>query len=92
MNDWDAAWSFRRSFLTGKENLEKFPDFQPTIMLQGSMQVAAGTIPPGYQWLSNLLGINGTIDTGMQNLEKVLNSRIRMRSFFMMKRHFIIAT
>ena len=24
---WDAAWSFRRSFLTGKENLSKFPDF-----------------------------------------------------------------
>jgi tetratricopeptide (TPR) repeat protein len=71
---WDAGWAFRRSFLTGKENLEKFPGFQPTIMLQGAMQVAAGTIPPGYQWLTNLLGINGTIDSGMQNLEKMLNS------------------
>ena len=72
---WDAAWSFRRSFLTGKENLEKFPEFQPSRMLQGSMQVAAGTIPPGYQWLSSLLGIHGTIDAGMQNLENMLNSQ-----------------
>jgi tetratricopeptide (TPR) repeat protein len=71
---WDAAWSFRRSFLTGKENLEKFPGFQPGHMLQGAMQVAAGTIPPGYQWLSSLLGIHGTIDAGMQNLEGMLNS------------------
>jgi tetratricopeptide (TPR) repeat protein len=71
---WDAAWAFRRSFLTGKENLEKFPDFQPSIMLQGSMEVAAGTIPPGYQWLSNLLGIHGSIDAGMHNLESMLNS------------------
>jgi tetratricopeptide (TPR) repeat protein len=71
---WDAAWAFRRSFLTGRENLEKFPDFQPSIMLQGSMEVAAGTIPPGYQWLSNLLGIHGTIDAGMHNLESMLNS------------------
>jgi len=71
---WDAAWAFRRSFLTGKENLEKFPDFQPSIMLQGSMEVAAGTIPPGYQWLSNLLGIHGTIDAGMHKLERMLNS------------------
>jgi tetratricopeptide (TPR) repeat protein len=70
---WDAAWSFRRSFLTGKENLAKFPEFQPARMLQGSMQVAAGTIPPGYQWLSSLLGIHGTIDDGMRNLENVLN-------------------
>jgi hypothetical protein len=71
---WDAAWAFRRSFLTGKENVGKFPDFQPSRMLQGSMQVAAGTIPPGYQWLSNLLGIHGTINDGMHNLESVLNS------------------
>ncbi len=71
---WDAAWLFRRSFLAGKENLEKFPGFQPSLMLQGSMQVAAGTIPPGYQWLSSLLGIRGTIDAGMRNLENVLNS------------------
>ena len=71
---WDAAWAFRRSFLTGRDNLEKFPDFQPSRMLQGSMQVAAGTIPPGYQWLSSLLGISGTIESGMHNLENTLNS------------------
>jgi len=72
---WDAAWSFRRSFLTGKDNLEKFPEFQPSRMLQGSMQVAAGTIPPGYQWLSSLLGIHGSIDAGMQILENMLSSQ-----------------
>ena len=44
-------------------------------MLQGSMQVAAGTIPPGYQWLSSLLGIHGTIEDGMKNLENMLNSQ-----------------
>jgi len=79
---WDAAWSFRKSFLAGKENLERFPDFQPGRMLQGSMQVAAGTIPPGYQWLSTLLGIHGTIDAGMRNLEAVLDSRDPMAQLF----------
>src|SRR5664279_805067 len=71
---WDAAWAFRRSFLASNENISKFPDFQPSLMLQGAMQVAAGTIPPGYQWLSSLLGIHGTIDEGMRNLENVLKS------------------
>jgi tetratricopeptide (TPR) repeat protein len=71
---WDAAWYFRKSFLIGKENLEKFPGFQPSLMLQGSMQVAAGTIPPGLQRLSSLMGIHGTIDSGMKNLENMLNS------------------
>ncbi|HEY4935727.1 MAG TPA: hypothetical protein VII44_04065 [Puia sp.] len=71
---WDAAWAFRKSFLIGNENLQKFPDFQPSRMLQGSMQVAASTIPPGYQLLSSLLGIRGTINAGMHNLESMLNS------------------
>jgi tetratricopeptide (TPR) repeat protein len=73
-NRWDAAWSFRRSFLAGKENLQRFPDFQPSRMLQGAMQVAAGTVPPGYQWLGNLLGIQGTIEDGMRSLETMLAS------------------
>src|SRR5450432_1671374 len=72
---WDAAWSFRRSFLLGKENLIKFPQFQPGLMLQGSMQVTAGTIPPGYQWLSSLLGIHGSITEGMSMLKNMLVSQ-----------------
>src|SRR5450432_2933212 len=71
---WDAAWSFRKSFLAGKENLHMFPDFHPSRMLHGSMQVAAGTIPAGFQGLSSLLGIHGTIDAGMKNLENMMNA------------------
>jgi tetratricopeptide (TPR) repeat protein len=71
---WDAAWSFRKSFLTGNENLLKYPDFQPSRMLQGAMQVAASTIPPGYQLVSSLLGIKGTLGSGMNNLESMLGS------------------
>ena len=71
---WEAAWAFRRSFLTGNENLLKFPTFQPSHMLQGAMQVAAGTIPPGLPVVKQLVGNNGTIDSGMRNLENVLNS------------------
>ena len=71
--NWDAAWQFRRSFLLGKYNQEKFPSFAPSMMLNGAMQVAAGTIPSGYQWLSNLLGISGSIKGGMQLLQQCIN-------------------
>jgi hypothetical protein len=64
---WDAAWYFRRSFLAGKENLEKFPDFQPGLMLQDH----AGSCynPPDTNG-NKLLGIQGTIDAGMNHLEE----------------------
>jgi len=72
-NNWDAGWEFRRSFLQSKENQKKFPEFKPSIMLSGAMQVVAGTIPDGYKWLSSLLGIKGNISLGMQQLESILS-------------------
>jgi tetratricopeptide (TPR) repeat protein len=71
-NRFQAAWEFRRSFLLSGENLDQFPDFQPSLLLTGAMEVAAGTIPPGYKWLSSLLGIHGTIREGMQKIEQVI--------------------
>src|ERR1700760_2256881 len=36
------------------------------------MQVVAGTIPDGYKWLSNLLGIRGNVKAGMAELDRFL--------------------
>lgn len=71
---WDAGWEFRRSYLQVKANKEKFPGFQPNNMLYGAMQTVVGTIPDGYKWLSNLLGIKGSISSGMNLLYGFLNS------------------
>jgi tetratricopeptide (TPR) repeat protein len=71
-HNWDAGWEFRRSFLQVKENLQSFPDFSPNHLYQGAMQVAAGTIPDGYKWLSNMLGISGSIKKGMARLSNFL--------------------
>ena len=68
--NWDAGWEFRRSFLQTAENRKAFGSFKPNAMLFGAMQVAAGTIPSGYQWLSGLLGIKGSIREGMQSLQQ----------------------
>jgi tetratricopeptide (TPR) repeat protein len=71
-HNWDAGWEFRRSFLQVKENAQSFPDFSPNHLYRGAMQVAAGSIPDGYKWLSNLLGISGSIKNGMATLNNFL--------------------
>lgn len=73
-HNWDAGWEFRRSFLQVKENLSAFPSFSPNKLYNGAMQVAAGTIPEGYKWLSSLLGIKGSIKNGMGQLENFLHT------------------
>ena len=81
-HNWDAGWEFRRSFLQAKEIHHRFPGFYPAAMLSGTMQVAAGTIPEGYRWLSSMLGINGTIEGGMQELKSFIDRSDSLSSTF----------
>lgn len=71
---WAAGWNFKAAFKLAKENQKKFPQFIPNQMIMGPLQVAAGTIPKGYQWLSNLLGIKGNISTGMKALKSFIDA------------------
>ena len=68
----DAGLEFRRSFLESQACRQKFPSFGPALMVSGAMKVVAGTIPDGYKWLSNLLGIRGSVKEGMRELDQFL--------------------
>ncbi|MFI5154611.1 MAG: tol-pal system YbgF family protein [Chitinophagales bacterium] len=81
-HNWDAGWEFRRSFLQIKENRRLFPAFKANDMLGGTMEVAAGTIPEGYHWLSNLLGISGTIEAGMDALSQFIGQEDSLSVLF----------
>jgi tetratricopeptide (TPR) repeat protein len=81
-NNWDAGWEFRRSFLQIKNNQQTFPQFTPNALYAGAMQVAAGTIPDGYKWLSNLLGINGSITKGMARVNTFLQGTDEWSALF----------
>ena len=81
-NNWDAGWEFRRSFLQIKNNQQLFPGFAPNGLYAGAMQVAAGTIPDGYKWLSSLLGINGNINKGMAKLNTFLQGTDEWSTLF----------
>lgn len=81
-NTWDAGWAFRRSFLQASENARAHPEFSPAQIHLGAMQVAAGTIPDGYRWLSNLLGIRGSVREGLQRLNAFISRSDRTSRIF----------
>ncbi len=81
-HNWDAGWEFRRSFLEIKDNLTSFPSFSPNLLYSGIMQVAAGTVPGGYKWLSSMLGIKGSIKTGMEHTEDFLQRTDQWATLF----------
>lgn len=71
---WDAGWEIRKAYQTLKDNQRKFPQFLPNNMLLGTMQTVFGTIPDGYKWISNVLGMKGSIKDGMQILQNFIDS------------------
>lgn len=79
---WDAGWEFRRAFLQAKENLKDHPAFAPTQLYYGSMQMVVATIPDGYKWLSNLLGMKGNMKAGMDRVTQFLNGKDEWSQLF----------
>ncbi|MFX5207035.1 hypothetical protein ABTC99_20460, partial [Acinetobacter baumannii] len=49
-----------------KENKKAFPQFAPNDLLFGAVTAVVGTVPKGYKWLTNLLGIHGSLSEGMR--------------------------
>lgn len=79
---WDAGWEIRKAYMTLKDNQRKFPQFLPNNMLLGAMQTVFGTIPDGYKWVSNVLGMKGSIKQGMQNLQDFIDSNTAQAQLF----------
>lgn len=79
---WDAGWEFRRSFIQAKDNLKAWPSFSPNLLYYGAMQMVTATIPDGYKWLSNLLGMKGNMKAGMDRVKQFLNGKDEWAQLF----------
>ena len=72
---WDGAWDFRKAYFLFKENRKAYPNFSPNDAYFGAITTLVGTIPKGYQWIANILGLSGKISDGNALVLKYLNSK-----------------
>jgi tetratricopeptide (TPR) repeat protein len=73
--NFEAALDFRKAFLLFKENKKAYPNFTPNDVYLGLMTTVIGTIPKGYQWMANVLGMTGKIAEGNALVFKYINSK-----------------
>jgi hypothetical protein len=73
--NWEAALDFRKAYLNFKENKRKYPKFTPNDVYLGILTTAIGTIPKGYQWMANVLGLSGKITEGNAMVLRYINSK-----------------
>jgi hypothetical protein len=80
---WDAGWDLRKAYMLLKENRKIYPQFTPNDLLFGTLYTVIGTVPKGYQWLTNLFGIKGSINEGMQLVKQFAYSNdVWAKTFF----------
>ena len=74
----------RRAYRLLSDNLERHPDFVLSRKELGLLQAAVATVPGGYQWgLEFLTGMEGDLEGGRRNLERVLREQRRDASPFL---------
>jgi len=69
-----AVNDVRRANKFLSENQKKYPGFTANLRGLGFIHAIAGTIPKNYQWVTNMLGITGTVQQGLGELETLLNA------------------
>ena len=68
-----ATWEINKAYRHLEKNREEFPDFLPNLINLGLLHTMIGTIPDNYNWAKKIVGIEGTIDEGVNEILEVLN-------------------
>lgn len=76
-----ATLEINRAYRLLVENNEEFPDFLPNLINLGMMHTLIGTVPDNYNWVKKLVGIEGTIDQGVNEILKVLNAAVTQKEY-----------
>ena len=67
-----AAYEIQKAYFLLKKNQEQFPDFKPNIKSLGLLHSLVGAIPEKYQWVLNLVGMEGSVELGLAELKALL--------------------
>lgn len=79
---WDAGWDVKKAYNLLKENKQLFPNFTPNDLMYGVLQAAFGTVPKGYKWMLNLLGMNGSVTEGIKKVRNFTQSNDPWSKYF----------
>lgn len=68
----NGAIGINKSYKLLVKNESQFPGFKPNQVALGLLQVIIGSIPQNFQWVTKILSLQGTVQQGTQNMQRVL--------------------
>lgn len=72
-NELSAAWQIRQAYKLILKNSELYPEFELNNKTIGLLHVMIGAIPEQYQWIVGLMGMEGDMKQGLNELDKIAN-------------------
>jgi hypothetical protein len=63
----------RKAYLLLEENKKRYPDFIANNKSLGMLHAIVGAIPDQYKWGVNMLGMDGSIEQGLQELKAIID-------------------
>lgn len=73
-HEFDAALNLRQAYEIAEECKKKYPKYQPIKKTSGLLQIIIGSVPEKYNWVLGLLGIEGSVQTGLDELNALRKS------------------
>ncbi len=70
-HEFDAALNLGQAYLTVQEIKKRFPSFQAIKKTSGLLEIIIGSVPQKYNWVLGLLGIEGSVGAGFEELESI---------------------
>lgn len=68
----NAFTEVKKAYALLEENQEDFPDFIANKKSMGLLHCLVGAIPDQYKWGANMLGMNGSIQQGLNEMKSII--------------------
>ena len=72
-NYFFAGIEIKKAYDLIQENKKKFPEFYPNYKILGTLNSLIGSIPKKYDWILSLINIEGNIEKGEIEMQKILS-------------------
>ncbi|UOR06689.1 DUF3808 domain-containing protein [Hymenobacter aerilatus] len=69
-----GAWNLRQAYQQMQTVVRRYPAYLPARKTLGMLQFFIGSLPENYRWFLKLLGLPGSVETGLQNLTAAARS------------------
>lgn len=63
-----AAWELNSCHSLITRSSKRYPDFLPNELVHGAVTAVLGAIPPEYEWLLRMVGLDGNVETGKRQI------------------------